>query len=159
MENLLYNTGPGAKFAFWTPTVTGAAATPLGTFSATSGPDSTPGVTLSATGTSGGIEAVGKAVNVAAETMLGLSVVLAASSVTPTLIPIQATFKDAAGNTVVTVTPYASAVPASTSAIQYNATVGVPVGAATANVIFGALAWASVGGYSVIMSSPIVLGF
>lgn len=159
MENLLPNAGTGAKFASWTPTVTGAATAPVGTYSATSGPDSTPGVTLSSTGASGGVEAVGKTVNVAAETMLGLSVVLAASSVTPTLIPIQVTFKDAAGNTIVTVTPYASAVPASTSAIQYNASVGVPVGAATAVVIFGALAWGSVGGYTVVMSSPIVLGY
>jgi Integrase core domain len=81
-----------------------------------------------------------------------------ASSATPTLVPIQVKFTDASGNTIVTVAPYASAA-APTSATQYNAVVAVPDGAVKATVTLAALAWASTGGYSVIMQSPTIAGF
>ena len=155
MENLL-PAGNG-KFTGWTPTVTGSATVPVGTVSATSGPDSTPGDTLGATGTSGGIELVAN-VNCAAESALYVSCICKASSATPTLIPIQVTFQDAAGNTVVTATPYASAA-APTSFTYYSACLPVPVGAVKAQVILGALAWSSTGGYTNIVASPIVGGF
>jgi len=42
----------------WTPTVIGAATAPVGTFGANTGPDNMPGLTLSASGTAGGVQAV-----------------------------------------------------------------------------------------------------
>lgn len=156
MQNLASNAS--GAFSAYTPTVTGSATTPVGTVSATSGPNSQPGMTLSSTGTSGGIEA-NTTVPVAASTMLGLSAVIKASSVSPNLSPFVVVFKDAAGNTVLTVTPVADAVPASTSAIGYNATVGVPDSAVSAVVSFANLHWASTGGYSCVLSSPVVLGY
>lgn len=144
-----------SKLSAWVPTVTGSATVPVGTYSATSGADSQPGVTLSATGTSGGIEAVAT-VNVAAENVLAVSCILTASSATPSCTPIQVTFKDAAGSTIVTATPYADAA-AVASATYYSACLPVPDGAVTAKVIFGYLHWASTGGYSTILQSPQVV--
>jgi hypothetical protein len=155
--NLLPNrsgqtTGYNSKFSAWTPTVTGSATVPLGTYSATSGPDSTPGLTLSATGTSGGIEAVAT-VNVAPEQVIVVGVVLDASSASANVTPIQVTFKDALGNSIVTVTPYADAAGVA-SVTAYNAVITVPDDAATAKVILGYTHWSSTGGYSNVLSSP-----
>jgi hypothetical protein len=156
MINLFPNEGAGAKFASWTPTLTGTSTVPVGSYSATSGPDSNPGLTLSVTYSSGtgGVEAVSPKFAVAPEDQLFLSVVLKASSTTPTLTPWSVAFTDSLGNSVLTVAA-ASAAAASTSAIQYNGTVGVPVGSAYAVVTFGALSWTSTG-YTVVMSSPLV---
>jgi hypothetical protein len=148
-------TGYDAEFSAWTATATGSATSPVATYSATSGPDSTPGVTLSATGTSGGVEAVSSSFSVTGESVLALSVVLKASSTTPDLTPWSVTFKDSSGNTVLTVAA-ANAAPASTSAVQYNTTVAVPNGAVSAQVTYGYLNWSATGGYSVVMSTPVV---
>jgi hypothetical protein len=156
MQTLVPNDGPGLKMALWAPTTITLTA-PVGTWSATSGADSQPGLTLSGTGTSGTIEAVAS-IGVSQETALLVSCICTASSATPTLVPIQVTWKDASGNTIVTVTPYASAA-APTSATQYNAVVAVPDGAKTATVTLAALSFTATGGYSVIMQTPIVAGF
>jgi hypothetical protein len=162
MENLTPNGGPsftgyGAKFANWTPTVvTGTAL--VHTYSATSGPDSTPGLSLSCTGTSATVKLVSGTLDVPADSgFLVLGVIVAASSTSPTLVPFSVAFSDAAGNAVVTATPIASAAPGSTSAIAYNAVVACPVGAATAIVTMAALTWSSTGGYSEVISSPQVM--
>jgi hypothetical protein len=160
MENLFPNEAGGAKFAYWTTTVTGSGSAPVGTYSATSGPDSMPGLSMACTGTSGGVKAVSATLDVGAESMIGLSVILAASNTANSLlVPISISYKDASGNAIITVTPIASAAAASTSAIMYNACIGCPVNATTAVVTFGAYSWTSTGGYSLIMSSPVVLGY
>jgi hypothetical protein len=166
MENLFPNgswsvtggaVGQGAKFSAWTPTV--ATGTVLvHTYSATSGPDSTPGLLLSCTGTSATLSLVSPSFNVPADSgFLVLSVICKCSNTAnSTLIPWSVTFTDTAANTVVT-TAAASAAAGSTSAIQYNTVVGVPVGSSTAVVTFGAYNWTSTGGYTVTYSSPQVL--
>jgi hypothetical protein len=68
-------------------------------------------------------------------------------------------FTDVSGNAVITAVPLASAVPASTSAIAYNAVVGIPIGASTAVFTYAALSWSSTGGYTEIISSPQVVAF
>jgi hypothetical protein len=157
MQNLVPNAGATASLTGWPAAVTGSATTPVAAYSATSGPDNTPGLTLTASGTSGGVQA-GATVNVSAETMLGLSVAYKCSSTAPTVVPVQVTFYDASGNSIVSYTPVASAA-GSTSWQQANATVGVPDGAVTAKVVLAALSWAATGGYSVVLSTPIVLGY
>jgi hypothetical protein len=155
MLNLFSNYGSGSKFSAWTPKAATLTA-PLATYSATSGPDSTPGITISATGTSGSVYVQTPSFSVAPEDQLFLSVVLKASSETPTVAPFTVVFEDSLGNSVLTVIPIAAATAASTSAIQYNATVGVPVGAATAVVEMGTLAYSSTGGYTLVLSSPLI---
>jgi hypothetical protein len=156
-ENLLQVGSASASYSGWVPTVTGSGTVPVGTYSATSGPDSQPGVTLSCTGTSGGIQGLAT-VLVAPQTMIGVSVTCKASSASPTLVPITVVFLDAAGNTIATDTPVASAA-APTSFTKYNAVLGVPDGAVKASVSLAWLAWTTTGAYTVIMSSPMVVGF
>jgi hypothetical protein len=164
MENLFPNgglgyTGPGAKFASWTNTLTGSGTVPVSTYSATSGPDSTPGVTYSCTGASGGVSAVSPKFNVPADSgFLVVAVTLKASNTANSLlVPVSVAFSDASGNAVQTWTPLASAAAASTSAILYSYCVACPVGSATAVVTLGAYSWTSTGGYTLVMSSPAVL--
>ena len=145
----------GGKFSAYTVNATGSGTVPVGTYSATSGPDSTPGLTMSCTGTSGGVQAQAT-VNVAGETALLLACTLAASSTTPNLQAILCTFKDAAGNTVGSYAAPAAAVPASTSAITYQTVVAIPDGAVKAVVQFGNYSWTSVGAYTIVLSSPII---
>jgi hypothetical protein len=157
MQTLIGTNVPAVNFGAWTPTVTGSATVPVGTYSATSGPDSLQGITLAATGTSGGIE-LAASFSVSPEVMFGFSVTCKGSSATPTLIPIQALWKDAAGNTIVTDTPFASGA-APTSFTKYNAILMSPVGAVSVQVLMGALAWSSTGGYTNVVASPTVVGF
>ena len=84
-----------------------------------------------------------------------VSVNLKASSATPDCTPIQVKFLDANGNTVVTATPYANAA-AVTSNTQYDASIAVPYGAASAVVTLGYLNWSSTGGYTTVMAAPAV---
>lgn len=153
-ENLIPNDGPGLKFASWTPTAIGAATSPLSTYGATSGADSMPGTVLSATGASGGVSLV-STVGIEGETCLALGVVCVASSATPTIVPFAVKYTDANGNTIVTHTPIASA-SAVAAATEYTAVSVVPDGAVHAVVTLAALSWASVGGYTVAVSSPVV---
>src|SRR5258707_1350989 len=102
MLNLVPNSGYGAKFSSWTSTVFNTGTALVSTYSATSGPDSTPGVTLSCTGTTGGVEIVSASIAVAPETMLGLGVVVKASSASPTIVPFSVAYKDALGSAVIT---------------------------------------------------------
>jgi len=150
--------GQGSKFSAWTSTViTGTAL--VSTYSATSGPDATPGVALSCTGTAATLSIVSRSINVPTEAMLGLSVIAKASSTSPTIVPFSVAYLDIAGNAIVTHVPIASAVPTSTSAIQYSAVSGVPLGAVTAVFTFAALTWAATGGYTLTVSSPQVVAF
>lgn len=167
MENLLPNgawnplqgaTGQGTKFSAWTPTLFNTGTVLVATYSATSGPDSTPGITLSCTGTTGGVEMVSKSLNVPQEGMLGLSVVVKASSASPTIVPFSVAFSDVNGNAVVTYVPVASAA-AVAAFTEYSAVVGVPLGAATAVFTYCALQWSSTGGYTEVVSSPLVVAF
>jgi len=155
MINLASENSQGGGFAAYSVAATGAATSPTGTYSATSGPDSTPGLTLAASGTSGGVQANYTA-HVEGEVALLLSCVIKASSTTPTLQPILCTFEDANGNTVTSYAAPAAAAAASTNAIQYQAVVAVPVGAVKAVVNFVNLAWSATGGYTAVLSSPIV---
>jgi hypothetical protein len=154
-QNLVPNDGPGAKLASWTPTVTGSATTPVGTYSATSGADSLPALTLSASGTSGGIEALSPVLGVEGETVLALGFVAVASSATPTMIPFSVTYKDGSGNTIATHVPIASAA-AVASKTAYTALSFVPDGAVTAQVAMCNLSWSSTGGYTTTFQSPVV---
>jgi hypothetical protein len=156
MQNLISTAG-GTSFALWTPTVLGAATAPVGTFGATAGPDSFGALTLSSTGTAGGIEVV-SSLGVEQENLLGLSLTAKASSATPTFVPFAVSFTDASGNAILTVTPIASAA-APTAFTAYSAVVGVPHGAVKATFAYAALSWASVGGYTVILATPLVNGF
>jgi hypothetical protein len=157
MPQNFISTAGGTNFAAWTPTVLGAATAPLGTYGATSGPDSFGGLTLSSTGTAGGIEVVAS-LGVEQENLLGLSLIAKASSATPTFVPFAVSFTDAAGNAILTVTPIASAA-APVAFTAYSAVVGVPHGAVKASFAYAALSWASVGGYTVILATPLVNGF
>jgi hypothetical protein len=155
MQNLTPNDGQGKQFALWTPTVIDAATAPVGTFGATSGPDNMPGLTLSSTGTAGGVQAVAT-IGVEGEGMLFLAALLKGSSATPTLVPFAVSFTDAAGNAIVTATPIASAV-APTAFTAFTSAVAIPGMARTASVSFAALSWSATGGYSVVMASPQVM--
>ena len=155
MENLASEYAVGGAFAAYAVKASGSATSPTGTYSSTSGPDNSPGLTLAASGTSGGVYAQAT-VPVAPETALLLSCVIKCSSVTPTLQAIQCTFEDAAGNTVSTYAAPAAAAAASTSAIQYQASVAVPDGAYKAVVQFASLAWTATGGYTAVLSSPMI---
>ena len=155
MINLASENANGGSFAAYTTAVTGSGTIPVGTYSATSGPDSTPGLTMSCTGTSGGVQA-NASVPCQGETALLLSCLLKASSASPNLQAILCTFVDGAGNTVSSYAAPAAAVPASTSAIQYQTVVAVPDGAVKAKVSFGNYSWASTGGYSIVLSSPVI---
>jgi len=157
MQNLISTAG-GTNFSAWTPTILGAATAPVGTYGATAGPDSFGGFTLSSTGTAGGVEVVSAVLGVEQENLLGLSLIAKASSATPTFVPFAVSFTDASGNAILTVTPIASAA-APTAFTAYSAVVGVPHGAVKATFAYAALSWASVGGYSVIMATPLVNGF
>ena len=154
-QNIVPNATPG-KFASWTVAATGSATSPVGTYSATSGPESTPGLTLSATGTSGGVEATYTVASVPGDAaVMHVSVNLKASSATPDCTPIQVVFLNSAGQTIVTATPFANAA-AVTSNTQYDASIAVPYGAASAEVIVGYLNWSSTGGYTTVMAAPAV---
>ena len=158
MQNLTPNVGYGAKLANWTATVaTGTAL--VNTYSATTGPDNTPGNALSCTGTSATLSLVSNKLYVPAdEGFLVVSVIAKASNTAnSTIVPISVAFSDAAGGALLTYVPIASAAAASTSAILYNAVVGVPVGAVTAIVTLAAYNWVSTGGYTLTVSSPEVL--
>jgi hypothetical protein len=154
-ENLVPNDGPGLKLASWAPTITGSATVPVGTYSATSGADSQPALTLSATGTSGGIEALSPVLSVEGETVLALGFVAVASSATPTIVPFSVTYKDGAGNVIAVHVPIASAA-AVASKTEYSALSFVPDGAVTAQVAMCNLAWSSTGGYTTTFQSPVV---
>ncbi len=159
MQNIVPNTvGGNSKLAAWTPVVVSPSSAPVGTESDTSGANSTPGETLSSTGTSGGIQAQAT-VSVPSEGALFLSCYVKASSTAPTLTPFSVVFKDAAGNAIGQPSvPVAGAVAADASNhYQFNATVGVPVGARTAVVTMAKLTWASTGGYSCVLSHPLIV--
>ena len=156
MQNLVPNDGPGANLALWTAEAV-TATSPQLAYSATSGADSKPGGTLSATGASGSVYAQ-TVLDVSQENALLLSVIAKASSATPTLVPFNVLFKDSNGNTIVTSTPIASAA-APTSAVHFNAVIAVPDGAVQAVVEYCTLSWSSTGGFSVIMQSPVVGAF
>jgi hypothetical protein len=76
----------------------------VGTLSATTGPNSSPGFTLSSTGTSGGVQAIAT-MGVQAEGMFYLSANMKASSATPTLVPFAVTFADVNNVNILTYTP------------------------------------------------------
>jgi hypothetical protein len=167
MENLLPNgnwtplggaLGQGTKFSAWTPTLFNSGTVLVSTYSATSGPDSTPGLTLSCTGTTGGVELVSPKLSLPQEGMLGLSVVVKASSASPVIVPFSVAFTDLNGNAVVTYVPIASAA-AVAAYTQYCAVVGVPLGAAYGVFTYCALSWSSTGGYTEVVSSPSVVAF
>jgi hypothetical protein len=154
-QNLIPNDGAGAKLASWTPTVTGSATVPVGTYSATSGDDSLPALTISATGTSGGVGVVGPVLEVEPETVIALAFIAVASSATPTMIPFTVTYKDGSGNTIATHVPIASAC-AVASKTEYTAITVVPDGAVSATVAMCNLGWSSTGGYTTTFQSPVV---
>ena len=160
MQNLTPNVGYGAKFANWTPTVvTGSAL--VHTYSATSGPDSTPGWTLSCTGTSATLNLVSNTLYVAPdEQFLVLSVTLKVSNTAnSTVQPFSVAFSDVAGSAVgAAVVPIAAVAALNTTThIQYTGLVTVPVGAVTAVATLVGYNWTSTGGYNVIVSNPQVL--
>ena len=90
--------------------------------------------------------------------MLGLGVVIKASSASPTIVPFSVAYSDGAGNAVITHIPIASAA-AVAAYTEYVAQTMVPVGAATAIFTFAALQWSSTGGYTEIVSSPVILAY
>jgi hypothetical protein len=153
MENLTSQNASGGSFAGLTAKVTGSGTVPVSTYSATSGPNSTPGATLSCTGTSGGVK-LSQTVNVGPETAFIVHVTYKASSTSPNLTPITVTFQDGSGNTVETYVPSADAAPADTSAHTVTGSGMVPVGAVKAVVEYGWLHWTSTGAYTVVVSSP-----
>jgi hypothetical protein len=163
-QNLLPNVGgdgvhSGTKFASWTAGATTLTA-PTGTYSATGGPNSTPSLAITATGTSGTQYMQATLATVPAdEGFLVLAGIFKSSSTAPTLTPFIVTFKDNAStpNIVVVATPIAAVSSPSASYVPYSAVVGVPFGAYSATVQFGVLTVGSVGGYTVTCAAPEVL--
>jgi hypothetical protein len=157
--NLLPNAALAfSKFSAWTVAKTGSATAPVGTYSATSGPDSTPGLTISSTGTSGGVELTYQLSLANADSgVLVVSAVIKGSSASANATPITVTFQDGVTptpNTVVAYVPYADATYADTNAHLYVAVAPVPLGAVQAQIVIGYTHWAATGGYSAVVSSP-----
>lgn len=159
MQNLTPNVGYGAKFAYWTAGAVTLTA-PAGTYSATGGPNSTPSMAVTATGTSGSQFLTASLATVPQdEGYLVLSGMFKSSSTAPTLTPFIITFKDGAAtpNTVVTVTPIAAVSSPASSYVQYNTVVAVPFGAYSATVQVATLNVSSTGGYTVTAAGLAVL--
>ena len=159
--NLLPNAALAyTKFSAWTVAKTGSATAPTATYSATTGPNSTPGLTLGSSGTSGGVELTYQlSLSNTDSGVLVVSAIIKGSSASANSTPIQVVFQDGVTptpNTVVSYVPYADGTYADTAAHLYVAVAPIPVGAVQAEIILGYTHWSSTGGYTAVVSSPAV---